>query len=131
MWKQAEILWRVIWRPLAVAGASGEPPTSIFTVGMDVPAGTSASGLAEFNRFYTDIHVPEVMGWLDFSRGVRFERYRAFRFPACPQFCAMYEADATATRDRRSRQRPSFSSGPPAWERHQTHWRLWYRRLSV
>ena len=89
----------MIWRPVASAGTSREPPESVFMVGMNVPAETDATGLAEFNEFYTHVHVPEVMQRRGYSRGTRFELYRAFLHPepGCPRFCAVYEADAAAT----------------------------------
>jgi hypothetical protein len=131
IWKQADIAWRVIWRQLALRGDSTELPFAMFSVGMNVPAGTDDAALAEFNTYYTDVHVPEVMAWGNFSSAVRFERYRDFRHPApgCPQFCAVYFADEAATSTRKARERPRFSSGPPAWEHHETQWRHWYRRL--
>jgi hypothetical protein len=133
IWKQSQIAWRVIWRPLSTTGTAAQPPHSIYTVGMNVPAGTEAPGLDKFNTFYTGVHVPEVVDWGGFGRATRFERYRAFRYPelGCPQFCAVYEADEGATNSRRERRRPAFSPGPPEWEGHETHWRLWYRRLEM
>jgi hypothetical protein len=107
-------------------------------VGMNVPSGTDAAGLAEFNEFYTNIHVPEVMAYREFSRGTRFELHREFRHPqpGCPRFCAIYEADkATTEASQQRRDTPSgrspLSSGPPTWEKHDTLWRLLYRRIEL
>jgi hypothetical protein len=131
--KRAKTAWRMIWRQLAVAGSSAGAPESIFMVGMNIPPDTDAAGLAEFNTFYTETHVPEVMAYGGYTRGSRFELYREFAHPApgCPRFCAIYEADVTATQQREARRtvRPALSSGPPTWENHDTLWRLVYRRI--
>lgn len=136
-WQQMQIVWRMMWRRLATCGTASQPPHSIFLVGMNVPPDTDATGLAEFNAFYTDIHVPEVMALRGYHRGTRFELYREFRHPqpGCPQFCAIYEADAATTAAlQQSTPRPGgsqLSSGPPTWEKHDTLWRLVYRRIDL
>ena len=133
--KRAKTTWRMIWRQIASRGESNQPPESIFIVGMNVPADASEPGLAEFNTFYTQTHVPEVMEYGGYARGTRFELYRSFAHPepGCPRFCAIYEADAAATEDRNARRenRPALSSGPPVWEQHDTLWRLVYRRIPL
>ena len=136
-WQHMEVPWRMIWRRVSSSGSSSQLPHSIFMVGMNVPPDTDEAGLAEFNEFYTNIHVPEVMANLGYSRGTRFELYRAFRHPApgCPRFCAIYEGDEAATaanQQRRAKPQPggsTFSSGPPTWEKRDTLWRLVYRRI--
>jgi hypothetical protein len=131
--KHLTIVWRMLWHQLAVRGAATQLPESIFMVGMNVPPDTDAAGLAEFNTFYTRTHVPEVMAYGGYARGTRFELHRAFKHPepGCPRFCAVYEADAEATEHRNDRRtdRPPLTSGPPTWEKHDTIWRLVYRRL--
>jgi hypothetical protein len=131
--KRAKTVWRMIWRQISVTGSTDQPPESIFMVGMNVPPDTDAHGLDEFNAFYTGTHVPEVMAYGGYARATRFERYREFAHPApgCPQFCAIYEADAAATdeREKRRNERAKLSSGPPMWEMHDTVWRLVYRRI--
>jgi hypothetical protein len=133
--KRAKTAWRIIWRQLAARGKTEKPPESIFMVGMNVPADTTEAQLAEFNAFYTETHVPEVMEYGGYARGTRFELYRAFAHPepGCPRFCAIYEADAAATESRNERRenRPALSSGPPTWEQHDTIWRLVYRRIPL
>jgi hypothetical protein len=128
-----DIVWRMIWRQLAACGSAGTLPESIFVVGMNVPADTDAAGLQEFNTFYTGVHVPEVMANGGYARGTRFELYRAFAHPepGSPRFCAIYEADAVATRARNEPRanRAPLSSGPPTWEKHDTLWRLVYQRI--
>jgi hypothetical protein len=131
--RKAKTVWRMLWQQVSTTGSSSAPPASIFMVGMNVPADTDASGLAEFNTFYTRTHVPEVMAGGGYARGTRFELYREFAHPApgCPRFCAIYEADAAATDGRETRRtsRAPLSSGPPAWENHDTIWRLVYRLI--
>lgn len=139
LWQQTQSMWRMIWRQVAASGTASQPPHAIFMVGMNVPPDTNEAELAAFNAFYTDIHVPEVMERGGYARGTRFELYRAFRHPQpeCPRFCAIYEGDAAATQaNQRRRRQPTpqpgerpLSSGPPAWEKHDTLWRLVYRRI--
>jgi len=101
-------------------------------------AGERASG--ERVRAMCDVIVhrgPDSHG--EYAHGTRWELHRAFRHPqpGCPRFCAIYEADAAATqanRQRRSNPTPQpgerpLSSGPPTWEKHDTLWRLVYRRI--
>jgi hypothetical protein len=131
--KRAKTVWRMIWRQLSATGSTDQAPASIFMVGMNVPADADANDLAEFNAFYTETHVPEVMANGGYARGTRFELYREFAHPApgCPRFCAIYEADAAATEARETRRaaRGALSSGPPAWENRDTVWRLVYRLI--
>ena len=138
-WQESQSMWRMIWRRMASCGHVSQPPHSIFMVGMNVPLDTDAVGLAEFNAFYTDIHVPEVMAYRGYHRGTRFELYREFRHPqpGCPRFCAIYEADESTTiANQQARHNPQagpspLSSGPPTWEKHDTLWRLVYRRIEL
>jgi hypothetical protein len=131
--KRAKTVWRMIWRQISTSGSTNQAPESIFVVGMNVPADTDAESLADFNAFYSDTHVPEVMAYGGYTRGTRFELYREFAHPApgCPRFCAIYEADTAATEARAQRRsaRGTLSSGPPTWEKHDTVWRLVYRRI--
>src|SRR5438067_1480192 len=71
--KRAKSPWRMIWRQIAATGSSEQPPESVYMVGMNVPADTDADDLAEFNTFYTQTHVPEVMAAGDYARATRFE----------------------------------------------------------
>jgi hypothetical protein len=133
--KRARTVWRMIWRQIAATGSAEQAPESIFIVGMNPAADADASALAECNAFYTGTHVPEVMAGGGYSRATRFELYRDFAHPApgCPRYCAIYQADAGATDERAARRaaRGTLSSGPPAWEQHDTIWRLVYRRIPL
>ena len=123
----------MIWRQISVTGSADRAPESIFIVGMNVPAGSDARDLEEFNTFYTGTHVPEVMAYGGYARATRCELFRGFVHPppGAPQFCAIYEADAEATEARATRRaaRPQLSPGPPVWTQHDTLWRLVYRRI--
>jgi hypothetical protein len=131
--RRAKTVWRMLWRQISVTGTADQAPQSVFMVGMNVPADTDATGLSEFNTFYTETHVPEVMAAGGYSRATRLELYRGFAHPdpGCPRFCAIYEADAAATSGRETRRaaRATLTSGPAAWENHDTVWRLVYRRI--
>ncbi len=80
-WRDVSISWRIIWRQLTERGTAPEPPTSIFLVGMNVPANTDEASLKAFNDFYTNTHMPEVMAVGGYARGTRFEQYQAFAHP--------------------------------------------------
>jgi hypothetical protein len=140
-WQQAQLTWRLLWRHVSSHKTAASPPHAILMIGMNVPADTDEAGLAEFNDFYTNIHVPEVVTFGNYARGTRLELYRQFRHPeppGCPRFCAIYEADEAATETTLKRRanpgsvpgRGTISSGPPTWEKHDTLWRLVYRRIS-
>jgi hypothetical protein len=137
-WQTYEGWWRLIWHRLVPEagelGGAGAP--YIYMVGMDVPEGTDEQGLREFNDFYTQIHVPEVVAVNSFLRGTRYELYRDFRHPepGSPHFLAVYEGtdESLAARAARAADPASakpLSSGPPTWEGHVTAWRLLYRRI--
>jgi hypothetical protein len=131
--KRAKSVWRMIWRQISATGSADQAPASIFLAGMNVPADTDATGLAAFNAFYTETHVPEVMAYGGYARGTRFEVYREFAHPApgCPRFCAIYEADTAATDEREVRRAAHgpLASGPSVWEQRDTVWRLVYRLI--
>src|ERR1051326_7008738 len=131
--KRAKTTWRMLWRQIAGRGSLDAPLESIFVVGMNVPPATSETDMADFNRFYTETHVPEVMAYGGYARATRFELYRGLAHPepGAPRFVAVYEADAAATEQRQARReaRGKLSSGPPAWEAHDTLWRRTYRYI--
>ena len=131
--RKAKTVWRMLWRQISATGSADQPPESLLLVGMNVPPDTDEAGLAQFNAFYDQTHVPEVMAARGFARATRHELYREYAHPApgCPRFCAIYEADAAATEEREARRTAAgkLSSGPPTWEKHDTLWRLAYRRI--
>lgn len=135
---EADRDWRMIWRRLTAAGEASQAPYAIYLIGMNVPPDIDAAGLAEFNAFYTEVHVPDVITRNGFKRGTRYELYRGYHHPApgCPRFLALYEMDEPATTTLMERRRgiqppiSGYTEGPPAWQRHDTLWRLVYRRLT-
>lgn len=128
--KRAKTVWRLLWRQIHASGPAAAPPTSVDLVGMNVPPDTDAAGLAAFNAFYDQTHVPEIMAAAGHTRATRYELFRDFGHPepGCPRFCAVYEADAE--RATRRAARGPLSPGPLAWENRETVWRLTYRRLA-
>lgn len=138
-WQSYIPWWRMIWRRRVPEhgeiGAGGSP--YLYFVAMNVPPGTTEQELADFNEFYTNIHVPEVVDISAFQSGARFELERAFVHPepGCPQFLAVYEANEESMERRKERaahpDRYQLSSGPPAWEAHDTLWRLTYQRVAT
>jgi hypothetical protein len=137
-WREnIKVRWRMIWKPISSSGVAGDPE-SIYLVGMNASAVKTEADLAEFNAFYTDIHVPEVMTDGKYYRGRRVELHREHGMPAGeghPRFCAIYEADSAATEvNRRRRADPNNKRGyrtlgPPVFENHDTLWRLLYERI--
>jgi hypothetical protein len=137
-WQSYQPWWRMVWRRLVPEhGEIGAGAPYLYFVAMNVPAGTTDQELSDFNDFYTNTHVPEVVDINAFRSGIRFELERAFLHPepGCPQFLAVYEADERAMARRIDRaanpDRYRLSSGPPAWEAHDTLWRLTYQRIAT
>jgi hypothetical protein len=138
-WQNYQPWWRMVWRRLVPEhgeiGGNGAP--YLYFVAMNVPPGTDARGMQEFNDFYTGTHVPEVVDISKFLSGIRYEREREFLHPepGCPQFLAVYEANDESLARRKERvehpERFSLSSGPPTWEAHDTLWRLTYQRIAT
>jgi hypothetical protein len=129
----AKTRWRIIWHQIAQAGALEEPLYSIFLVGIDPPPGASDADIAEFNEFYTNVHLGEVMAASNYSRGTRWEQERAFLHPdpSCPRYLANYEADDQTGKELETNpsRPPGLSVGPGVWQEHTTPWRLVYNRV--
>ena len=130
------VRWRVLWRRhedfRGAIGPWGRP--YLFVIGMDVPSGTDAAGLAAFNEFYSRAHVPQVVQALGYVQGLRFQRLHSFVHPepGCPQFMATYDGDEEAIRRQVAGVPPDAiqMEGPDAWNNRHTQWRLVYRRVS-
>jgi hypothetical protein len=131
-------VWRMMWRRQVTVGAPSPEPDTLRVIGMDPAPSSDAAALAEFDAFYTDVHVPEVMGSTPFDHAARYERAPEFHArPAdTPRFCALYEGGADKTeelaaiRAQRSEQAAPRRSGPAAWAGRDTKWRLTYRRVA-
>jgi hypothetical protein len=137
-WQNYQGWWRLLWRRKTPLEGQLSPNTTpyLYFVAMDEAPGTDEQGLREFNEFYTNVHVPEVVGVSDFVSGARYELYREFRHPEprSPGYLAVYEANDQSLKTRADRAAnpgayKPLSSGPPSWEGHVTAWRLMYRRL--
>ena len=139
-WQQHTTNWRLMWRRILTVpqNAPATEAAYIYLIGMNAPADANAADLAEFNTFYSNVHVPEVMAANGFERGVRYERLREFAHPnpGGPRFLAAYaiKDEAAARAHMQSRATPrtgasTLSEGPRVWQRHDTLWRLTYRRV--
>ncbi|WP_405970533.1 hypothetical protein OG496_10175 [Streptomyces sp. NBC_00988] len=133
-------VWNLVWTQIALHGVPLVEPAFLFVVGMDAGPDSDAGARAEFDRYYTSVHVPEVMATGGYPAGFRLRRHAAITCPrlSCPEFCAVYEAGENAgKRKLASLRNPATSTagrtreaGPPAWEHRVRSWRLLYRRAA-
>ncbi len=98
-----------------------------YMVGMNIPADTNEAYLADFNEFYSNTHVPEVLrNNPGFISGTRYELFAPDG--GSPRFVAVYEVESeAAARGHRERTGVTYTKGPSAWEKHDTLWRLTYK----
>jgi hypothetical protein len=127
-WKKMDLKWRMIWRRFAESAPAGGTPEEIFIIGMEPPASASPAEVAEFNDFYTKVHLPEVVERGGYARGTRQELYRQFLHPEphCPRYLALYETDKKASG---ALPASATTPGPAIWDQREVAWRLVYRRL--
>ncbi|MFI0412263.1 hypothetical protein [Actinomadura sp. 3N508] len=128
--------WRVVYEKVAETSPSAGVPDGIYIIGIDPPADIG-DGLAEFEEFYTNVHVPEAASIGGFSRATRYALRHAIEHPepGCPRYLAVYElADASDEKVlatlRTLLKAKTWTPGPASWPRHTTPWRLWYRNIS-
>jgi hypothetical protein len=83
--------WRMMWRRTLTTGTPSVDPDTLRVIGMDPAPGSDAVALAEFDEFYSTVHVPEVMGSTPFDHAARYERVSGFhsRPDDAPRFCAL------------------------------------------
>lgn len=124
--------WSLLYRRIAETSPAKEKPFAIYLLGVNPPADLSTHDLKVFNDFYTTVHLVEVAERRHALRAVRYELVEEVRAPylGAPQFLATYEVDEASASQRRHTG-PPYSSGPDAWQRHTTPWRLWYRRVGA
>jgi hypothetical protein len=111
----------------------------MYWVGIDTP-GASDAQLAEFNSFYDDFHLPEVVaGNQGFVRAHRYELQRPdSRGDLGPRWLAVYEmADDAAAAAYLAQnagaptQRPSYTPLPDAWRAiAKIRWRIIWRQIA-
>jgi hypothetical protein len=138
VWENKRLIWRMIWRRIDGFGAPSTAAASIFIVGMDA-GDDDPIELERFNDFYSNVHLPEIVTGGGYARGTRSELDRSFLYPErpCPRYCAVYDCgEELTTAIREGSAGPTvpdpsrrLSPGPPAWESHQTAWRLVYLRI--
>ncbi len=122
--------WSLLYRQLVETTSRTTDPYAIYLLGVNPPPDATDAELEEFNRFYTEVHLPEVAERRHALRAVRYELAHELRPPyqGSPRFLAVYEVDEVSAADRRH-VGPKYSAGPPVWQEHTTPWRLWYHRL--
>ncbi|WP_131740928.1 DUF4286 family protein [Actinomadura roseirufa] len=127
--------WRVIYEKVAETSPATGTPEAIYIIGIDPPADIGDE-LAEFDDFYTNVHLPEATAIGGFDRGTRYALRHTLEYPepGCPRYLVVYEL-ATATDERiqetlRLLRAGTWTPGPTSWTRHTTPWRLWYRNIS-
>jgi len=110
----------------------------MYWVGMNTPAGGSDDELTEFNDFYSNVHVREVVSSNPgFIRATRYELLEQdARGDFGPRWLAIYEMDSedaastyVARHDGPPEGRPRYTAGPSLWRRYEGWWRLIWHRL--
>lgn len=124
---ELRLAWAVTYRQIAQTAPRQSVPYAIYLLGVNPPDGLSPEELAEFNGFYTDVHLREVAERRHALRAVRYERVEEIKppYPSAPSYLAAYELDEPSAAVRRHTG-PAYSPGPAVWQRHTTPWRLWY-----
>ncbi|MFI0480249.1 hypothetical protein [Actinomadura sp. 9N215] len=130
--------WRVVYEKVAETAPSTGNPGAIYIIGIEPPAGIGGDELAEFDEFYTNVHMPEATAVGGFSRGTRYTLRRSLEHPdpGCPRYLAVYEQAGGSDEESRATLRTLVESddwtpGPASWSGKTTPWRLWYRHISV
>lgn len=137
--KEMQGMWRLMWGRLTPqeGGLGAEAPYLNF-IAMNPPAGVDQVSLAQFNEFYNNTHIPEIVGLSKFMRGTRYELFREFRHPVpgSPRYLAVYEGDEQTLEARKQREAnpggaPAWTQGPPSFGARDTLWRLGYERVAA
>ncbi|MFI0423011.1 hypothetical protein [Spongiactinospora sp. 9N601] len=128
-WRRMEPVWRLIWQRTAWTGRDVSAGR-VALIGIDPAAESGEREIADFDDFYTRVHLPEIIAAFGYDRGSRFERWREFRHPepGCPAYLALYEAEAAPPVPAPGT--VSLTPGPPAWEGRTVSWRVKYDRIT-
>src|SRR5947209_18730241 len=113
-----------------------------YWVGMDTDPRTSTEALAEFNRFYSNTHVGEVIaahtGFVTASRWELVEQDPRGGAHAGPRWLTVYEMQVEAVAERyvKDNERPwlhrrKYSPWPSARKRAKTVWRMIWRQVAA
>ena len=130
-WSSGELAprWRLLYERFLEVGEPEPLGSPVVLVAMTPAADATPTQVDEFNAFYDDIHLHEVLRDWDWRRVSRYERRFELQHPApgSPQYLAIYEAGpGTRAVPRSAEGLPNYSSGPYAWEARNTAWRLRY-----
>jgi hypothetical protein len=134
-----KIVWRMMWKRMVAEGNTNALPHVVRMIGMDPAPGTDVTGLAEFNRYYSDVHLREVLGTVPFDSAVRYEVMAELApLPdSTPRYCAIYEAEESkieamdAAYAAIAKSPPVREPAPPSWVNRNTAWRLTYQRVPM
>jgi hypothetical protein len=110
----------------------------LYCIGLDTPADADDSIVAEFDEFYTRVHMPDVLAEnAGFTLGHRYElSVPDDRGLPAPRWVAFYETDAEGARRYVERDesagasdRPAYTEGPIPWPDLRPAWRVIWRSV--
>ncbi|MBB3459412.1 hypothetical protein FHT86_007744 [Rhizobium sp. BK313] len=125
-----EAMWSMTWRKISDTGQVEAKPDRVRLLALSPPLDATEAEIADWNRFYTKVHVGEAMQRRRWTRATRWTLEHADLHPApgCPRYFVLYEAvgfkDAT---DEEVAAWGPWTEGPPIWKRHVGAWTLDYR----
>lgn len=130
--------WRLLWRGIGPAdrGVALSSKPYLRLVGTDLPSTTATEDLEEFDRFYSETHMPEVMVLRQYVRGSRYKLHRDLGHPppGAPQFVAAYEGDEASRsgngRPAGARTQRELTAGPPVWASRKVRWYSMFGSIS-
>jgi hypothetical protein len=125
-----EPMWRMSWRKIFDTGPASVPPVRVRLIALSPPADATDAEVAEWNRFYSEVHVGEAMLRRRWTRATRWtlERSDLHPNPGCPRYFVLYEAAGfkDVPEDEVAAVGP-WTPGPPIWKRQVGTWTLDYR----
>jgi hypothetical protein len=127
-----ESMWQMTWTMVSDSGSVGVRPDRVRLISLSPPPDASEADVAEWNAFYTEVHVPEAMQRRRWTRATRWvlDHAELHPSPGCPTYFVLYEAVGftDATPEEVDSWGP-WSEGPPIWKRHVGAWTLDYRSV--